>query len=138
MSQRKRILIVDDNDDSLDVLEVLLYNEYEIQTAHNGFEALKETERLIPDLIITDIMMPVMDGIRLFNELRKREPTRMVPIIAFTSFSETASLASLRNLGFNEVLAKPFDNEILLETVTAVLQSRQGQPPPLQPTPLTE
>lgn len=129
MSMRKKILLVDDNDDSLDLLELYLYNQYDIVTAPNGFEALRTAYRESPDLIITDIMMPVMDGIRFFNELRKRDGTRAIPVIAFTSFAETATISSLRNVGFSEVMAKPFDRDIMVETVNRLLHAHQDAPP---------
>lgn len=129
MNARKKILLVDDNDDSLDLLEVYLYNDYEIHTAQNGFEGLKTAQALRPDLIITDIMMPVMDGIRFFNELRKRDENRLTPVIVFTSFAETTTMASLRNVGFSEVMAKPFDREILVNIVSKLLEPEKSESP---------
>ncbi len=116
-----KILLIDDNHDTLDLLEVLLYKDFEIITALNGFDGLKRAEEEIPDLIITDIMMPVMDGIRFFNSLKKMEKTCKIPVIAITSFVKKITRKSLINIGFNGVISKPIDRETILDTVTKVL-----------------
>jgi CheY-like chemotaxis protein len=117
----QKILLVDDSHDELDLLEMYLYHEYEIVTAMNGFEALKTAEQEKPDLIITDIMMPVMDGIRFFNSLKKQSTTANIPVIAVTSFARKITRKSLINMGFNGVLAKPLEKELVLETIQAIL-----------------
>lgn len=116
-----KILLIDDNHDTLDLLEVLLYKDFEIITALNGFDGLKRAEEEIPDLIITDIMMPVMDGIRFFNSLKKMEKTCKIPVIAITSFVKKITRKSLINIGFNGVISKPIDRETILDTVIKVL-----------------
>lgn len=126
---QKKILLVDDNHDTLDLLEVFLYKEFEIVTALNGFEGLKKAEEELPDLIITDIMMPVMDGIRFFNHLRKNEQVCHIPIIAVTSFIRKLSQSSLLNMGFNGVVSKPLDRAAILnaieKTISAVSNDRK-------------
>jgi CheY-like chemotaxis protein len=117
----QKILLVDDSHDELDLLEMYLYNEYEIFTAMNGFEALKTAEQEVPDLIITDIMMPVMDGIRFFNNLKKQPKTANIPVIAVTSFAKKITKKSLMNMGFNGVLAKPLEKEPVIETIQTIL-----------------
>jgi len=121
MNKMMKILLIDDNHDTLDLLEVLLYKDFEIITALNGFDGLKRAEEEIPDLIITDIMMPVMDGIRFFNSLKKMEKTCKIPVIAITSFVKKITRKSLINIGFNGVISKPIDRETILDTVTKVL-----------------
>lgn len=128
MSERKTILQIDDDDYTLDLLELFLYNEYELLTARNGFEGLKTAEHNQPDLIITDIMMPVMDGIRFFNELRKRERTSTIPVIAVTSFVEQFTVRSLKNMGFDGVISKPLRRESLVDTVKAILGESEENP----------
>lgn len=117
----QKILLVDDSHDELDLLEMYLYHDYEIVTAMNGFEALKTAEQEKPDLIITDIMMPVMDGIRFFNSLKKQSGTAHIPVIAVTSFARKITKKSLLNMGFIGVLAKPLEKEPVLETIQVIL-----------------
>jgi CheY-like chemotaxis protein len=122
MSTLPRILIVDDDHDSLDLLELFLYKNYEITTAMTGFEALSKVESEIPHLVITDIKMPVMDGIRFFNSLRKHSSTRNLPVIAMTSFTQEHTMKSLVNLGFNGVMQKPPEQKKTLELVGKMIQ----------------
>jgi CheY-like chemotaxis protein len=120
MKKRKRIILVDDDHGVLDLLEVYLYEDYEITTALNGFEGLKKADELLPDFIITDIMMPVMDGIKFLNTLRKRHETAHIPVIAVTSFNKMMNEKSLLNLGFNGVIFKPLKREAVLEAIDHV------------------
>jgi CheY-like chemotaxis protein len=128
MNRRPRILLIDDNDNTLDLLEVYLFHDYEIITAENGFEGLKAAQERQPDLIITDIMMPVMDGIAFFNELRRRPETAHIPVLAVTAFAEPTTVKSLRNVGFAGVVPKPFKRDNVLATVS-------GQVGPSAPDP---
>jgi CheY-like chemotaxis protein len=126
MSSRRRILIIDDNDSTLDLLEVFLFRQYDILTAQNGFDGLKVAQEQRPDLIVTDIMMPVMDGIAFFNELRRRKETAHIPVVAVTSFAEPTTVKSLTNVGFAGVVAKPFQRDAILSTVAGIVE--QGPP----------
>lgn len=121
----KKILLVDDNHDILDLLEMYLYKEYDVITAMNGFEGLKKTEEELPDLVITDIMMPVMDGIRFFNKLKRQEKTRDIPVIAITSFVKKITRRSLLNIGFNGVLSKPLEYQVVMDTVHKAISKNE-------------
>jgi CheY-like chemotaxis protein len=124
MSGKKKLLLVDDNHDILDLLEVFLYDDFEITSVLNGFEGLKTAEELVPDIIITDIMMPVMDGIKFLNSLRKKQKISTVPVIAITSFVKKLNVKSLLNMGFNGVVSKPFNREAILEVIQNVLNKK--------------
>jgi len=117
----KKILLIDDDHNVLDLLELFLYREYEVVTALNGFEGLSKAEKEPPDLITTDIAMPVMDGIQFFNRAAKSEHVRGVPIIAVTSFAENVNTKSLLNMGFRGVIPKPIDREIVVKAVANAL-----------------
>jgi CheY-like chemotaxis protein len=121
MSAPATILIIDDNHDTLDILELFLYQHYEILTELSAFEGLKRAEEQAPDLIITDIMMPEMDGIRLINTLRKKTEFAAIPVIAVTSFSRKYTTKSLLNIGFSSILPKPFTQKSVLEAVELAL-----------------
>jgi CheY-like chemotaxis protein len=114
---KKKVLIVDDNHDILDLLEVFLFGKYDCVTALNGFEGLKTAHDLAPDLIITDIMMPVMDGIKFLNSLREDQKMAAVPVIAITSFAKKANIKSLLSVGFSAVLTKPFNRDVIIGAV---------------------
>jgi CheY-like chemotaxis protein len=109
MNRRPRILIVDDDHDTLDLLEMVLYKKYETVAACNGFEALAAVRDGVPSLVITDVMMPGMDGIRLLSALRGSPATEKVPVAAVTAFTEKHPVKSLLSLGFAGVITKPPD-----------------------------
>lgn len=121
MNTPPKILIIDDSHDDLDMLEIMLYKEYDILTSLNGFDGLKKAEEESADLIITDIMMPVMDGIRLFNNLKKQSKTAHIPVIAVSSFLKKITRRSLRNIGFDAVISKPFDRKLIVDTINKIL-----------------
>ena len=118
-----KILLVDDDHATLDLLELFLYKDYDVVTALNGFEGLTKAEKELPDLITTDITMPVMDGIRFFNRAAKSEAVRRVPIVAVTSFAESVTAKSLLNMGFLGVIPKPLEREVVLTTVAGALKA---------------
>jgi CheY-like chemotaxis protein len=119
----KKILLVEDSHDTLDLLELFLYKDYEIITALNGFEGLTIAERELPDLITTDITMPVMDGIRFFNRAGRSEAIRHVPIVAITSFAENVTVKSLLNMGFSAVIPKPLEKDIVTAAIAEAFAS---------------
>ena len=121
---RKKVLVVDDSHDILDLLEVFLYGTYEVSTALNGFEGLRAAREGAPDLVITDIMMPVVDGIKLLSSLREDAATARIPVIAITSFIKKANIKSLLSLGFSTVITKPFDREAIVGAVAKTLSER--------------
>ena len=121
---KKKVLIVDDNHDILDLLEVFLFGKYDCVTALNGFEGLKTARELAPDLIITDIMMPVMDGIKFLNSLREDQTMAAVPVIAITSFVKKTNVKSLMSVGFSAVLTKPFSRDVIIGAVEKTLKKQ--------------
>jgi len=125
MTQKKKVLLVDDNHDILDLLEVFLYSQYECVTAINGFEGLKIAREISPDLIISDIMMPVMDGIKFFNSLREDPKTALIPVIAVTSFIKKANVKSLLSMGFAGVVSKPFERDTILGVIEKALSVKK-------------
>jgi CheY-like chemotaxis protein len=116
-----KVLLVDDNQDTLDLLEMFLYRDFEILTAGNGFDGFNVAVRELPDLVITDIMMPVMDGIRLFNDLHRQQKTAGIPVVAMTAFLKRITRKSLLNMGFKGVISKPVNRERLLGMITRML-----------------
>ncbi|MCX7725941.1 MAG: response regulator [Chitinispirillaceae bacterium] len=121
--KKHRILIIDDSAETLDLLELFLYKDYDVYTAMNGFDGLKISREKEIDLIITDIMMPAMDGIMLLNNLQKNEKTANIPVIAVTSFVKQITKKSLTNLGFKGIITKPVNRKKLLDTVENVLSN---------------
>lgn len=119
----KRLLMVDDEAKLLRAVAVTLREEgYEVATARSGTEALIRINESIPDLIISDIRMPGMDGFQLAKALRANPRTGLIPIIFLTAKDERKDrLAGLRS-GVDAYLTKPFDPEELIAVVSNILR----------------
>jgi DNA-binding NarL/FixJ family response regulator len=118
----KRLLVVDDDPGLLlAVSETLRAEGYDVKTARRGAEALTRIAESLPDLIISDIRMPGMDGYQLVKNLRSNARTRLVPIVFLTAKDEiTDRIAGFRT-GVDAYLTKPFEPEELAAIVQAIL-----------------
>ncbi|GMR04529.1 MAG: response regulator [Thermodesulfobacteriota bacterium] len=105
-----RILVVDDDRFFLEVLKDLVMEMgHEAVTAENGAEAFEKAVSLPPDIVITDVLMPVMDGFELTEKLKDRPGTSHTPVIIVTSLSDKASRIKGLKAGADELLSKPID-----------------------------
>lgn len=121
------LLIVEDNLDICQYLQTILQNDYQIAFANNGVEALKQLETHTPDLIITDLMMPLMDGFELVKNLKKQDKFRSIPIITLTARSEMTDKLQALRIGIDDYLIKPFDNEELKVRIENLLDNRANR-----------
>lgn len=118
----KRLLIVDDEPNLLRAVAACLKAEnYEVSTARSGREALLQLAESIPDLIVSDIRMPGMDGYQLARQLRGSPRTALVPIVFLTAKDETADRIEGFRAGIDAYLTKPFEPEELIAVVNAIL-----------------
>lgn len=118
-----RILIVDDNEHILKLLKISLEKAgYQVSIAHNGDEGLEKANEVSPDLIISDVMMPLTDGIEFCWMVRENSAVPMVPFIFLTSVSDKEMEIRGFRAGADEYLVKPVDRNILLEKVDALLK----------------
>jgi len=119
---RPRILLADDNADMRDYICHLLSPTYEVETVADGRVALQRARERRPDLIVTDVMMPGLDGFQLLDELRADERTRMTPLILLSARAgEEARVEGLAR-GADDYLTKPFTARELLARVEARLE----------------
>ncbi len=119
------LLIVDDNAEIRDLLKGIFSENYTVLEAENGQTALKTAQREIPDCIISDVMMPGMDGFEFTKNIRDNELTSFIPVILLTAkTSDEAYLESLKSTA-DAFLTKPFHNEILKETVVRQISERR-------------
>ena len=126
IESRETILVIDDNKDIRTYLNSLLSDNYEIIEAENGEVGLKLALSKIPDLIISDIMMPVMDGIELCSKLKKELSTSHIPIILLTARNSTLFEVSGFESGADDYITKPFKANILKARVTSLLDNRNN------------
>ncbi|MBE9168092.1 PAS domain-containing protein [Pleurocapsales cyanobacterium LEGE 06147] len=117
-----RILLADDNADMRDYVKRLLSRQYEVEVAADGIMALAAVRQQVPDLVLTDVMMPRLDGFGLLRELRVDPTTRDIPIILLSARAgEEARIEGLE-AGADDYLIKPFSARELLARVEATLK----------------
>ena len=119
------VLIVEDNRDVVQYLHICLKDDYRIVSAANGAEGLTKTLDLIPDLVISDVMMPVMDGLELCQKLKGDIQTSHIPIVLLTAKGDIDSKIEGLEFGADEYLAKPFEERELKARLKNVLHLRQ-------------
>jgi len=118
----KRLLVVDDEPNLLRAVAACLKAEgYEVSTSRSGHEALVQLAEVVPDLIISDIRMPGMDGYKLARQLRGSPRTELVPIVFLTAKDETADRIEGFRAGVDAYLTKPFEPEELIAVVNGIL-----------------
>ncbi|MCG7391772.1 response regulator [Microvirga sp. ACRRW] len=123
MRERPLILVVDDIEENIEIVRVRLEAQgYEIATATNGREALEQTGRLRPDLILLDIMMPEMDGIEVTRRLKGDNVLRAIPIILLTAKSSIKDVVAGLDAGGDDYLTKPFEPATLVARVRSLLR----------------
>lgn len=120
------LLIVDDNPEVREFIYQILHARYRCHTAENGKDGLEQAKNLIPDLIIADIMMPVMDGLEMTRHLKKHVPTSAIPIILLTAKSDKETELESIRLHIDAFIAKPFEPDILLSRVEQLLSVGQA------------
>ncbi len=120
---RARILLVDDSPTVLMVLEAALSEEFDVETAADGASGLDRARTLPPDLVVTDNIMPGLDGFGLLDALARDPATRGVPVIVLTS--EEAAARPGASAQPAAVVTKSMDMSLLLDAVRATLAGRR-------------
>jgi len=122
MLMSKRLLVVDDEPNLLRAVAACLKTEgYEVTTARSGREALMQLAEAVPDLVVSDIRMPGMDGYQLARQLRGSPRTALVPIVFLTAKDATADRIEGFRAGIDAYLTKPFEPEELIAVVNGIL-----------------
>jgi two-component system alkaline phosphatase synthesis response regulator PhoP len=129
MSDHKAtILLVDDEPDILEIVSYNLKNEgYQVFTAQNGEEALKKAKKKKPDLVIIDVMMPVMDGIEACERMRKMSELDNTIITFFTARGEDYSMIAGFDAGADDYITKPVKPRVLVSKVKSLLRRLDTQ-----------
>jgi two-component system, cell cycle response regulator DivK len=118
MTTGKHILIVDDYPDALDIWALYLRSlGYRVSTAVDGDTALAQAERLLPDLIVLDLELPRLSGFEVAERLRANPDTQSIPLIAATGYSHMKQLDRARAAGFDAIVIKPCDPDMLVDEI---------------------
>jgi signal transduction histidine kinase len=119
---KARILLVDDNADMRHYLERLLNKHYVVDTAAHGKQALEKIRQQVPELVISDIMMPEMDGIELLHRIKQNPETASLPVILLSARAGEETKIEGYEIGADDYLIKPFSSRELLARVKAQIR----------------
>lgn len=119
------ILIVDDNEDIRSYLRVLLAGQYYVIEASDGQNGLRLAKESVPDLIVSDVMMPVMDGLTFCSKIKEDEVTSHIPVILLTARSDESQRIEGYEHGADAYITKPFNDHLLLVRIFNLLQARR-------------
>lgn len=123
---KKIILIIEDNADTRQFLQTILSPEYKVIEAEDGLDGLEKAKEIIPDLIISDIMMPKLDGNKLCSEIRNDILLSHIPILILTAKTSDESKIKSYKMGADAFLMKPFSGQMLLIRIENLLKIRQN------------
>ncbi|CAN1576960.1 OmpR Response regulators consisting of a CheY-like receiver domain and a winged-helix DNA-binding domain [Spirosomataceae bacterium] len=116
----KKVLVIDDD---ADILELLIYNlekeGYEVKSAANGLEGIETAKQFMPDLILMDIMMPIMDGIEAGKVIKNTEKLKHIHLLYLTARAEEYSEVAAFEVGADDYLTKPIKPRALLSRINA-------------------
>ena len=119
------VLVVDDNAEMRQYVAQLLGGDYDVRQAADGKEGLDTALRTVPDLIVCDVMMPVMDGLEMCRRVKEATATSHVPVILLTSNAQENQRAEGYDCGADAYITKPFSSKVLLSRVRNLLENRK-------------
>lgn len=125
--QKETLFIVDDTETNIDILEEYLREDYNLYVAMDGETAVREISRVLPDLILLDVMMPRMSGYEVCEQLKANVRTRDIPVIFLTALADEANEGKGLNLGAVDYITKPFNPKLVSMRVKNHLLIRRHQ-----------
>ena len=124
-SDNPLVLVVEDNADIRTYIRRSLYPDYEVIEAENGQEGLEKTRKLIPDIIISDVIMPELDGFELCRTVKQEEATAHIPVILLSARSSQMYQVEGYDTGADDYIAKPFSIDLLQARIRNLLNNRE-------------
>lgn len=119
------LLLVEDNKDLCQLIKLQLEDKFNIHIANNGVEGLKKVHLYHPDIVVTDQMMPEMDGLEMLQSIRKDFQISHIPVIILTAKNDEGAKTKAITLGANAYITKPFSKEYLLARIDQLLGERK-------------
>lgn len=123
--EKPTLLVVEDDSDMQRLIELELMDDYQVETAGNGRMGLEKALESIPDLVITDLMMPVMGGVELCTKLKSNTHTSHIPVIMLTAKDSVESQIEGLETGADDYVTKPFYMRLLKVRIHNLLESRR-------------
>lgn len=131
--QKTNILVIEDEEDIRELVTYNLHREnFGVLEAGTGEDGLTMVERMTPDLILLDLMLPGKDGLEICRMLKRDERTRSIPVVMMTARGEESDIVTGLELGAEDYVVKPFSPKVLTARVKAVLR-RNASAPQLEP-----
>ena len=124
-NRKSNLLVVEDNVELQNFLRVSLVDEFNVSIANNGLEAWLMIQKTPPDIIISDVMMPQMDGFELCRHLKSTFETSHIPVILLTALTEKTQQLEGLGLGADDYITKPFDMSLLLQRIQTLVRNRE-------------
>ena len=124
-SKEMKVLIVEDNDDLLNFMQSILSIDFKVFTANDGEMAWNFILKNIPDLVVSDIMMPNRNGFELCKLMKSTYETSHIPIVLLTALSEKTDQLHGLGLGADDYLTKPFDMNLLIQRIKSIIRNRK-------------
>lgn len=118
------VLVVEDNPDIREYIRQSLAGIFSVKTASNGRDGLEIALRDVPDVVVTDIMMPIMDGIQMTKQLKSNIATSHIPVVMLTAKSSTADRQEGYDVGVDSYITKPFNASLLISRINNIVSRR--------------
>jgi signal transduction histidine kinase/ligand-binding sensor domain-containing protein/DNA-binding response OmpR family regulator len=119
------LLLVEDNDDLRAFLQRQLSERYKVEVARDGGEGLQKALQLVPDVVVSDIMMPVMDGIQMLDKIKNNLSTSHIPVVLLSARHSIESQIEGLQYGADHYITKPFNNDFLVAAIDSLLRQRK-------------
>ena len=125
-SKKMNLLIVEDNKDLQNFMDMALCEEFNTTTANDGVIAWEIIRKKMPDIVISDVMMPNMDGFELCRLIKSTFETSHVPVVLLTALTDKAEQLHGLGLGADNYLTKPFDMDLVTQRIRSIIQNRKA------------
>ncbi|HSC55328.1 MAG TPA: two-component regulator propeller domain-containing protein [Phnomibacter sp.] len=125
LTEKPHVLLVEDNDDMRDFLTRQLQTIYQVHTAANGLLGLQKAQQIVPNLIVSDVMMPEMDGLTMLDLLKKNPATSHIPVVLLTAKYDVESQVEGLKYGADYYIPKPFNIEFVKAAISNLLKQRE-------------
>jgi two-component system alkaline phosphatase synthesis response regulator PhoP/two-component system response regulator VicR len=122
---KRKILLADDEEDIKVIVQMYLETiGYDVVTAFDGLDAVEKAKEIKPDLILMDIMMPVIDGIEVTRQLKSQDETRDIPVVMLTAAAQSTMVDRAMKAGAADYISKPFEPDALKTVIDGILNTR--------------
>lgn len=122
---KEMVLVIDDNQDVRDYVKMLLQDRYTVVEAANGQEGIRQAMKYVPDVVVCDVMMPVMDGIECCKRLKSELQTSHIPVLMLTAYAMDGQRIQGYDSGADSYLTKPFSAKLLMARIRNLIDNRK-------------